>query len=63
MKNILFFGDSLTAGFGLRNAALESFPSLIGQKINAAQIDYNVINAGLSGDVVRLPRDAFKDRA
>ena len=50
MKNILFFGDSLTAGFGLRNAALESFPSLIGQKINAAQIDYNVINAGLSGD-------------
>ena len=50
MKNILFFGDSLTAGFGLRNAALESFPALIEQKINAAQLDYRVINAGLSGD-------------
>ena len=50
MKNILFFGNSLTAGFGLRNAETESFPALIGQKINAAHLDYKVINAGLSGD-------------
>lgn len=50
MKNILFFGDSLTAGFGLRNAAIESFPPLIEQKINAAGLNYKVINAGLSGD-------------
>jgi acyl-CoA thioesterase-1 len=50
MKNILFFGDSLTAGYGLRNAALESFPALIGQKIDAARLNYKVINAGLSGD-------------
>jgi acyl-CoA thioesterase-1 len=50
MKNILFFGDSLTAGYGLRNAETESFPALIGQKINAAHLDYKVINAGLSGD-------------
>ncbi|CAN5424458.1 arylesterase [soil metagenome] len=50
MQNILFFGDSLTAGYGLRNAALESFPALIQQKINAANLDYHVINAGLSGD-------------
>ncbi len=50
MKNILFFGNSLTAGYGLRNPEMVSFPALIGQKINAAHLDYKVINAGLSGD-------------
>ena len=50
MQNILFFGDSLTAGYGLRNAATESFPALIQQKITHEHLDYNVINAGLSGD-------------
>ena len=50
MQNILFFGDSLTAGYGLRNAAAESFPALIGQKVAAERLEYNIINAGLSGD-------------
>jgi acyl-CoA thioesterase-1 len=50
MQNILFFGDSLTAGYGLRNAAIESFPAIIGQKIEAAKLDYKIINAGLNGD-------------
>lgn len=50
MKNILFFGDSLTAGYGLGNAATESFPAIIGAKINALGLDYQVSNAGLSGD-------------
>jgi len=50
MQNILFFGDSLTAGYGLRNAAAESFPALIEAKLKAQQLPYNVINAGLSGD-------------
>ncbi|HVW95286.1 MAG TPA: arylesterase [Mucilaginibacter sp.] len=50
MQNILFFGDSLTAGYGLRNPGSESFPALISQKIAALKLDYNVINAGLSGD-------------
>ena len=50
MQTILFFGDSLTAGYGLRNAVAESFPALIEQKIAAAGYDYKVINAGLSGD-------------
>jgi acyl-CoA thioesterase-1 len=49
-QNILFFGDSLTAGYGLQNPALESFPALIGQRLSAAHLDYTVINAGLSGD-------------
>lgn len=50
MQNILFFGDSLTAGYGLRNVTQESFPALIQQKINTAGLGYHVINAGLSGD-------------
>ncbi len=47
---MLFFGDSLTAGYGLANVANESFPALIQQKINEAQIAVKVTNAGLSGD-------------
>jgi acyl-CoA thioesterase-1 len=50
MKNILFFGDSLTAGYGLLKPGLESFPAQIGQKIEAAGLDYTIINAGMSGD-------------
>ena len=50
MKNILFFGDSLTAGYGLRNALLESYPALLEKKIVNINLEYKVINAGLSGD-------------
>ncbi len=49
MKRILFFGDSLTAGYGLR--ASQAFPALIQERLkeNGYQ-DYVVVNAGLSGD-------------
>jgi Lysophospholipase L1 and related esterases len=47
-KVILFFGDSLTAGFGLEEE--ESFPSLIQQRIDSLGLDFHVINAGLSGE-------------
>ncbi|WP_432714770.1 arylesterase [Pedobacter sp.] len=47
---ILFFGDSLTAGYGLDNISLESLPSLIQQKINAENMSMQVINAGVSGE-------------
>jgi acyl-CoA thioesterase-1 len=50
MQTILFFGDSLTAGYGLRNPADESYPAIIGQKINEAGLDYKITNAGVSGD-------------
>jgi acyl-CoA thioesterase-1 len=50
MQNILFFGDSLTAGYGLASAATESFPAIIGSKVKTEGLDYNIINAGLSGD-------------
>jgi acyl-CoA thioesterase I len=45
---IVFLGDSLTAGLGL--PADQSFPSLIGKKLGERGLDYEVINAGVSGD-------------
>lgn len=47
-KTILFFGNSLTAGYGLEPS--ESFPSLIQQKIDSANFNYKVVNAGVSGE-------------
>jgi len=46
-KTIVFFGDSLTAGYGLD--PVHSFPSLIESKLQE-EGDYKVINAGLSGE-------------
>ena len=48
-KNILFFGNSLTAGYGLEDPS-EAFPAIIQQKIDSLQLPYKVINAGLSGE-------------
>lgn len=45
---IVFLGDSLTAGLGLSSD--QSFPSLIGTKLKDKGLDYQVINAGVSGD-------------
>lgn len=45
---IVAFGDSLTAGFGLTET--ESYPYLLQQKLNADHYDYEVLNAGVSGD-------------
>lgn len=47
---ILFFGDSLSAGYGLENPAADAFPRLVQQKVDAAHLPYRVINAGLSGE-------------
>lgn len=48
-KNILFFGNSLTAGYGLNDPS-EGFPAIIQQKIDSLNLPYKVINAGLSGE-------------
>jgi len=45
---IVAFGDSLTAGFGL--AEKESYPYLLQEKLKADGYDYEVVNAGVSGD-------------
>ncbi len=47
-SNILFFGNSLTAGMGLEPD--KSFPALIQHRIDSLGLDYTVINAGLSGE-------------
>ena len=45
---IVFLGDSLTAGLGLPRE--QSVPSLIQARLNSAGYQYEVINAGVSGD-------------
>jgi acyl-CoA thioesterase-1 len=44
----VFLGDSLTAGLGL--PADQSYPSLIGKQLKARGYDYEIVNAGVSGD-------------
>lgn len=48
LKNILFFGTSLTAGMGVDPE--QAFPALIQNKIDSLKLPYKVINAGLSGE-------------
>jgi acyl-CoA thioesterase-1 len=47
-KTIVFFGDSLTAGYGLSTA--QAFPAVVQQVLNDNGFDYEVVNAGLSGE-------------
>ncbi|WP_235296949.1 arylesterase [Portibacter marinus] len=67
-KRIMFFGNSLTAGYGLEEG--QDFPSLIQNKLDSLGLEYEVINAGLSGEttsnglerinwVLREPVDIF----
>jgi len=67
-KTILFFGDSLTAGYGLTEE--EAFPALVEKSLNKKGKKVKVINAGLSGEtsaggltridwVLRQPVDVF----
>ncbi|RZJ74931.1 MAG: arylesterase [Flavobacterium sp.] len=48
LKNILFFGTSLTAGYGLDPS--EAYPALLQNKIDSLKLPYKVINGGLSGE-------------
>lgn len=48
-KKILFFGDSLSAGYGLEDIN-EAFPGIIQDKIDALGLDYTVVNSGVSGE-------------
>ena len=47
-KVILFFGNSLTAAYGLD--VKEGFPNQIQLKIDSLELGYTVINSGLSGE-------------
>ena len=69
-RTIVFFGDSLTAGYGLDNPAEDAYPALIQKKIDAQKLPWRIVNAGLSGEtssgglrrvdwVLRQPADIF----
>ncbi|WP_106134371.1 arylesterase [Mongoliibacter ruber] len=45
---ILFFGNSLTAGYGIEED--EAFPALLGERLDSLGYNYRVINGGLSGE-------------
>lgn len=68
MKNIIFFGTSLTAGYGLDPS--QAYPAIIQEKIDSLGLNYKVVNAGLSGEttaggnnrvdwILRQPVDVF----
>ena len=48
-KTILCFGDSITAGYGLVDSE-DAYPGVLQEKIDSLQLDYTVINSGLSGE-------------
>jgi acyl-CoA thioesterase-1 len=45
---IVALGDSLTAGLGLEPG--QAYPALLQQRLDAAGLKYEVVNAGVSGD-------------
>jgi acyl-CoA thioesterase-1 len=45
---VVALGDSLTAGFGLVES--ESYPAVLQQRINDVGYEFEVVNAGVSGD-------------
>lgn len=47
-KTILFFGNSITAGYGLDQS--DAFPARIQEKIDSMDAPYKVVNAGVSGE-------------
>lgn len=47
-KVILCFGNSLTAGMGLKLE--EAFPAVLQRRLDSLDLPYQVINAGLSGE-------------
>lgn len=69
-RTLVFFGDSLTAGYGLDDPTSESYPALVQQRIDESRRPWRVVNAGLSGEtssgglrridwVLRQPVDVF----
>ena len=47
-KNILIFGDSLSAGYGLD--VKEIWPYLLQQELNHSRPDFKIMNASISGE-------------
>jgi len=58
-KTILCFGDSITAGYGLEDSD-DAFPSLLQNKLDSLELDYVVINSGLSGETTAGGKNRIK---
>ncbi len=56
-KRILVFGDSLSAGFGI--GVSQSWPALLGQRLQAQGSRYTVANASISGETTAGGRTRF----
>ncbi|AII51985.1 hypothetical protein N008_08340 [Hymenobacter sp. APR13] len=48
MQNVIFFGNSLTAGYQLPASA--AFPTLLQQRIDSLSLPYKAFNYGVSGE-------------
>lgn len=48
-KTIMFFGDSITAGYGLDDTN-DAFPGIIQKKLDSLDLNYQVVNSGVSGE-------------
>jgi acyl-CoA thioesterase-1 len=55
---ILAFGDSLTAGYGVRPA--EAYPTLLQRKLDERGYKYQVVGMGVSGDTTSGGRSRMK---
>ena len=58
-RTILVFGDSLSAGYGIRQDA--AWPSLLGKRLQERKIDYSVVNASISGETTSGGRARLDD--
>jgi acyl-CoA thioesterase-1 len=47
-QTILVFGDSLSAGYGIRQDS--AWPALLAKRLQAKKLDYSVVNASISGE-------------
>ena len=67
-RRVLFVGTSLTAGYGLDPE--QAYPALIARRIDSLDLNYEVVNAGVSGEtsagalrrmdwLLRAPVDVF----
>ena len=48
--SVLFFGDSLTAGYGLDDPDADAYPALVGARMDSLGLPAEIVNAGNSGE-------------
>jgi len=52
-KLLVCFGDSITAGYGLEDAAHQSYPAILEKLLHSRGYDYRVANQGVSGNTTK----------